>query len=78
MSKDHVRVLVWERGVGPTLACGTGACAVVVAGVLTQRTARQCKVSLPGGDLEICWKEEDNRIYMTGPAKLVFIGDVYV
>ncbi len=65
---------VWERGAGPTLACGTGACAVVVAGVLTGRTERQCTVTLPGGDLAIHWSEQDNRVYMTGPAELVFTG----
>jgi hypothetical protein len=48
-----VRVKVWERGAGPTLACGTGACAVVVAGRLTRRTHRRCRVTLPGGDLDI-------------------------
>jgi diaminopimelate epimerase len=48
---------VWERGAGPTLACGTGACATVVASVLTGRTNRKCKVTLPGGDLMINWDE---------------------
>ena len=60
------------------MACGTGACAVVVAGVLTERTERNCKVSLPGGDLDIHWDETDNRLYMTGPAKFVFKGEVDV
>jgi diaminopimelate epimerase len=64
---------VWERGAGATLACGTGACAVVVAGVLSGRTERECTVTLPGGDLEIFW-DEDNKVYMTGPAKEVFRG----
>lgn len=67
---------VWERGAGPTLACGTGACAVLVAGVLTGRTERECTVSLPGGDLNILWKEDDNRLYMTGPAQAVFRGKI--
>jgi diaminopimelate epimerase len=67
---------VWERGAGPTLACGTGACAVVVAGVLTGRLERHCVVTLPGGDLSIHWKEEDNSIYMTGPAQAVFEGTI--
>eukprot|EP00595_Chromulina_sp_UTEXLB2642_P000428 CAMPEP_0196761066 /NCGR_PEP_ID=MMETSP1095-20130614/176_1 /TAXON_ID=96789 ORGANISM="Chromulina nebulosa, Strain UTEXLB2642" /NCGR_SAMPLE_ID=MMETSP1095 /ASSEMBLY_ACC=CAM_ASM_000446 /LENGTH=214 /DNA_ID=CAMNT_0042110129 /DNA_START=167 /DNA_END=807 /DNA_ORIENTATION=- len=66
LSKDHVRLKVWERGAGPTLACGTGACATVVAGVLTGNNNRSCKVSLPGGDLDIVWSEKDDKIYMTG------------
>jgi diaminopimelate epimerase len=78
LSKSHVRVLVWERGAGPTLACGTGACAVVVAGVLTERTDRRCTVSLPGGDLDIHWNEVDNRVYMTGPARQVFHGTISI
>lgn len=65
---------VWERGAGPTLACGTGACATVVAGFLSGRSARTATVSLPGGDLQIEWRESDNKIYMTGPAKAVFHG----
>jgi diaminopimelate epimerase len=69
---------VWERGSGPTLACGTGACAVVVAAVLTQRAERQCTVTLPGGDLLIHWDESDNRVYMTGPAVEVFQGSCNV
>lgn len=65
---------VWERGAGPTLACGTGACAVVVAAVLSGRAERECTVTLPGGDLQIKWDENDNKIYMTGPAVEVFRG----
>lgn len=66
---------VWERGAGPTLACGTGACAVVVAGVLTNRTERQCTVTLPGGDLFINWNEQNGKLFMTGPAVKVFEGN---
>eukprot|EP00981_Chlorochromonas_danica_P002535 scaffold487_cov178-Ochromonas_danica.AAC.23 len=76
INKDHVLMKVWERGAGPTLACGTGACATVVAGVLTGRTNRRCKVTLPGGDLNIFWNESDNHIYMTGPAEPVFRGTI--
>ena len=65
----------WERGSGETLACGTGACAVCVAGVLTGRTGREVKIRLRGGDLEIEWREADNHVYMTGPAVEVFSGD---
>jgi len=62
--------------VGATLACGTGACAVVVAAVLEGHTGRSCTVDLPGGPLEIEWSEEDNHVYMTGPAEAVFYGKV--
>jgi diaminopimelate epimerase len=65
---------VWERGAGPTLACGTGACATVVASVLNGLTERKTTVSLKGGDLLIEWNEEDNHVYMTGPAEEVFTG----
>jgi diaminopimelate epimerase len=64
----------WERGSGITLACGTGACACGVAGVLTGRCQRQVTAHLPGGDLEIYWCEQDNCVYMTGPATEVFNG----
>ncbi|RXH80576.1 hypothetical protein DVH24_004490 [Malus domestica] len=59
-----------------TLACGTGACAVVVAAVLEGRAERNCTVDLPGGPLQIEWREENNHIYMTGPAEVVFYGSV--
>ena len=65
---------VWERGAGPTLACGTGACALTVAAVLAGKAERSCTVTLPGGDLHIEWSEKDNRIYMTGPAQRVYSG----
>ena len=65
---------VWERGVGPTLACGTGACASVVAGVLNGHVDRLCRVSLPGGDLDIEWCADSNDVYMTGPAAHVYSG----
>jgi diaminopimelate epimerase len=73
---DYLRMRVWERGAGITLACGTGACATVVAGVLTGKSDRRCTVELPGGCLQIEWAQEDNRVYMTGPAELVFTGKV--
>ena len=65
----------WERGSGETLACGTGACAVCVAGVLTGRTGRSVQIHLRGGDLAIEWNEAVNHVYMTGPAAEVFTGD---
>jgi diaminopimelate epimerase len=74
-SKHEVDVYHWERGSGATLACGTGACAVCVAGVLTGRTDRHLTAHLPGGPLELEWREADNRVVMTGPAVEVFTGD---
>ena len=74
-SPHEVTMRTWERGSGITLACGTGACAVCVAGVLTGRTGRQLLAHLPGGDLKLEWRESDNKVYMTGPATEVFNGD---
>lgn len=70
---DEVTMRTWERGTGITLACGTGASAVAVAGVLTGRTDRTILAHLPGGDLELTWGE-DNHVSMTGPATEVFSG----
>jgi len=72
LSPQRVRVRVWERGAGLTLACGTGACAVVVAGVLTGRLERRAEVLLPGGRLFVDWDERSNHIYKRGPAVRVF------
>jgi diaminopimelate epimerase len=74
LSRDEVRMRVWERGSGETLACGTGACAVAVAGVLTERTGRRLLAHLRGGDLELEWASDD-QVYMTGPAQEVFSGE---
>ncbi len=74
-SPSEVTMRTWERGSGITLACGTGACAVCVAGVLTGRTARKLLAHLPGGDLELEWSEADNCVHMTGPATEVFTGE---
>jgi diaminopimelate epimerase len=76
VSRDYLKMRVWERGAGITLACGTGACASLVAGVLTGRCDRSATVELPGGPLQIEWSEIDQRIYMTGPAERVFIGKI--
>ncbi|NLE37714.1 MAG: diaminopimelate epimerase [Pirellulaceae bacterium] len=75
ISPDEVDMRVWERGSGETLACGTGACAVCVAGVLTGRTGRRIVAHLPGGDLELHWSEQDNHVFLTGPAVEVFSGE---
>jgi len=74
----HVRMRVWERGAAITLACGTGSCATVVAGVLTGRTDRKAEVELDGGKLLVEWSERDNHVYMTGPAEFVFEGKYHV
>jgi len=74
ISAEEVRMRTWERGSGVTLACGTGASAVCVAGVLTGRTDRRILAHLPGGDLSLEWAE-DNRVFMTGPAVEVFSGE---
>jgi diaminopimelate epimerase len=73
IDRSHVRVRVWERGAGATLACGTGACAVVVAGVLNNLTDRVCQVDLPGGSLQISWQD---RVWMTGDAQRVYRGQI--
>ncbi len=71
----EVRIRTWERGSGITLACGTGACAVCVAGVLTGRTQRKLLAHVPGGDLSIEWRLENDHVYMTGAATEVFSGE---
>ncbi len=71
---DYLKMRVWERGAGITLACGTGACASLVAGVLNGKCDRAATVELPGGPLHIEWRAADNRVYMTGPAELAFQG----
>jgi diaminopimelate epimerase/LL-diaminopimelate aminotransferase len=75
ISPQKAKVRVWERGTGETQACGTGACAVLVAGVLTGVLERKASIVLPGGELQIEWKKEDNHIYMTGDAITVFRGE---
>jgi diaminopimelate epimerase len=74
-SPQEVTMRTWERGSGITLACGTGACAVCVAGALSGRSGRSVVAHLPGGDLRLEWKEQDNHVYMTGPATEVFSGE---
>lgn len=74
-SAAEVAMRTWERGSGITLACGTGASAVCVAGVLTGQSGRSILAHLPGGDLELEWRESNNHVYMTGPAAEVFTGD---
>lgn len=77
IDSNRVKMRVWERGAGITLACGTGACATVVAGVLSKKCDRHTTVELPGGDLDIEWAAND-RLYMTGPAQAVFTGQIVI
>jgi diaminopimelate epimerase len=76
INNEHVRMRVWERGAGETLACGTGACAVLVAGVLSGHLQRKAQVDLRGGTLLIEWNADDNHVYMTGEAVTVFEGEI--
>lgn len=75
LSRAEVRQRTWERGSGETMACGTGAAAVCVAGALSGRTDRKLLVHLNGGDLSIDWNTQDNHVYKTGPAVEVFSGE---
>lgn len=77
IDRETLRMRVWERGSGETMACGTGACATLVASVLNGLCEREATVRLRGGDLQICWDEADGHIYMTGPAVTVFDGELY-
>eukprot|EP00558_Chaetoceros_sp_UNC1202_P001354 CAMPEP_0197258186 /NCGR_PEP_ID=MMETSP1429-20130617/81225_1 /TAXON_ID=49237 /ORGANISM="Chaetoceros sp., Strain UNC1202" /LENGTH=327 /DNA_ID=CAMNT_0042722227 /DNA_START=57 /DNA_END=1040 /DNA_ORIENTATION=+ len=78
LADDHLKMKVWERGAGPTLACGTGTCALVVAAIRAGKIPRPSgegsavRVTLPGGDLHIEWRESNNKAYMTGPANFSF------
>jgi diaminopimelate epimerase len=74
-SPHEITMRVWERGVGETMACGSGACAVLVAAHLNGKAERKATIHLLGGDLMIDWNEEDNHVYMTGPAEFVFAGE---
>ena len=74
VDRKHILMRVWERGAGETLACGTGACAVGVASFLNGKTSNEVEVQLLGGNLQIDWNQNNNHVYMTGPAKIVFEG----
>ena len=74
LGRDRLRMRVWERGAGVTLACGTGACATLVAAVLLDKADNEAIVELPGGNLKIRWDRDSDRIHMTGPANKVFTG----
>jgi diaminopimelate epimerase len=74
ISSDMLKMRVWERGSGETLACGTGASASTAAAVVNGKSGRKVKIQLLGGVLELEWNESDNHIYMTGPAQFVYDG----
>lgn len=76
LDRHTVEMRVWERGSGETLACGTGACAVAVASILNGYVEGEVTVKLLGGDLRISWEQENNLVYMTGPAAVVFDGEI--
>ncbi|MCB1755962.1 MAG: diaminopimelate epimerase [Gammaproteobacteria bacterium] len=76
VSPEHIRLRVFERGVGETLACGTGACAAVVSGIVQGYLQHRVKASLPGGDLDIEWQGPGHTVLMTGPCESVFEGSV--
>lgn len=78
IDRNTVEMRVWERGSGETLACGTGACAVAVSSVLNGYTEDKVTVKLLGGDLEIFWDRKENLVYMTGPAEVVFEGEIEI
>lgn len=73
---DTIRTRVWERGSGITMACGTGACATAVAAVITKKAARHSDIVMDGGTIHIEYREEDGHVYMTGPAKFSFEGEI--
>ena len=78
LNRDKIKVKVWERGAGPTLSCGTGACAIHVAAYKLGLCNSETTITLPGGDLKIDWSKEDSEVMMTGNAKKVFSGSMLV
>lgn len=78
IDKSHIKMRVWERGTGETLACGTGCCALTVAGVLNGLTGREVEIQVLGGIINVKWDETDGHVYMTGPATTVFEGDIEI
>jgi diaminopimelate epimerase len=76
ISENRLRMRVWERGIGITLACGTGACAALVAAARLGKSGRKAEIVLDGGSLQIAWRENDGHVIMTGPSTLVYRGQV--
>lgn len=77
-SDSEIDLRVWERGCGPTLACGTGACATLVAAAINGLTGNESVVNLPGGPLKIKWDRENNKVFLTGPATFVYTGHIHL
>ncbi len=78
VNKEELIMRVWERGAGQTLACGTGACAALVAAHLNKKASRKAKIRLAGGDLTIEWHKENNHLFKTGPSCLAFEGTIHI
>lgn len=78
LDEETIEMRVWERGSGETLACGTGACAVAVASIINGFVKEEVTVKLLGGDLKIRWDRKENKVYMTGPAEIVFEGEIRI
>jgi diaminopimelate epimerase len=78
LNDTALKMRVWERGTGETLACGTGACAALVAAVLNGKSQREITMHLKGGQLQIRWSEKDNRVYMMGPGQEVYSGEISI
>ena len=76
VARNHIRLRVYERGAGETMACGTGACAAAVVGIAQGKLRDRVKVHLPGGTLQIAWKGPGTPVFMTGPAEHVFDGEI--
>ena len=76
VGEDGIRMRVWERGSGTTMACGTGACATAVAAAITGRCGRHSRIIMDGGTLEIDWREDDGHVYLSGPAAIAFEGTI--
>jgi len=76
VKEDGIRMRVWERGSGITMACGTGACATAVAAAITGRCGRQSRIIMDGGTLDIDWRESNGHVYLSGPAVIAFEGTV--
>ena len=77
-SPNNIKIVIWERGVGVTKACGTGACASAISAISLFNCNRKMKVEMPGGVLDIEWVESSNRVIMTGPATEVFTGSIVI
>jgi len=78
ISREHIKLRVWERGAGETLACGSGACAAAVVGQVQNKLDPHVQVDLPGGTLQVRWHGENQTVKMTGPAEHVFDGQIAI